>query len=360
VDVFALGNRDHAQTILHPNLSVNFVSQRKRPLVTFETLYFSLLAHRNIDFDDYDVIHGTLMPASPVALSLFPPSTPLVVTSHGTSLGEVRSHKLKIPTDYLKKLLFHPMNVLMDAATIPRAARTIAISTESARELSRCYPVTEDRIIHIPHGVNTEQFHPNQPRHEAPDPDRFTLLHVGRLVSRKDIDLALQGFATVDQSDVELLIAGDGMHRDRLETFAERLGVADRVTFLGYVPEDELPSLYASSDAFCFLSRYEGFGLTFLEAMASSTPVIGTPVGGFPDVVTDGKEGFIIERDPGRVADAVRRLADAPNLLKEMSTNARETAEKRTWDTVAAETEAVYEEVVENEETRESRGYRSP
>jgi len=359
VDVFALGELNSAQNSLHPNLSVTFVARRRRALVALETLYFSVLARRRVSFDDYDIIHGTLMPASPIALSLFPPSTPLIVTSHGTSLDEVRSHKLEVPTDYLKKLVFHPMNALMDTVTIPHAARTIAISSDAARELARWYPLDENSITYVPHGVNTEQFHPNQPSHDAPDPERLTLLHVGRLVSRKHVDLALRACAALNQPNVELLIAGDGTHRDRLESLVDSLGVADRTSFLGFVPEDELPSLYASSDAFCFLSRYEGFGLTFLEAMASGTPVVGTPVGGFPDMVTDGKEGFIIERDPGRVADAIRRLADAPNLLKEMSTNARETAEQRTWDTVAAETEAVYEEVVENEETRESRGYRS-
>jgi Glycosyltransferase len=99
---------------------------------------------------------------------------------------------------------------------------------------------------------------------------------------------------------------------------------------------------------FAFCSRYEGFGLTFLEAMASGTPVIGTPVGGFPDLVTDGESGIIVDRDPTDMTQAIDTLASSPALLEKMSTKARETAESRTWDTVAAETETVYESVIAN------------
>jgi glycosyltransferase involved in cell wall biosynthesis len=348
VDVFALGSPGSAVGVAdHDRLSVTFVGERRRALVTFETLYFSLLARRLVDFDSYDVIHGTLMPASPVALAVRPPSTPLVVTSHGTSLGEVRSHKLEVATDYPKKLFFHPLNVVMDVVTAPRADRVIAISEDARAELTRRYPVSRDALVHVPHGVDADRFHPDQSPHEATRTDRLTLLHVGRLVSRKHVDLGLRALAALDRDDVELLVAGDGTHRDRLESLAERLGVADRTRFLGFVPESDLPGLYAGSDAFLFLSRYEGFGLTFLEAMASATPVVGTSVGGFPDVVTDGRDGFVVDREAADVARTVDRLAASPDLLADASAAARETAESRTWATVAAETERVYEAAVD-------------
>lgn len=91
------------------------------------------------------------------------------------------------------------------------------------------------------------------------------------------------------------------------------------MSFLGFVPDEELPALYSSSDAFLFLSRYEGFGLTFMESMAAGTPVIGTPVGGFPDLVTDGKEGVLVERDPKDVAQAIDKLADDLSFVENMS-----------------------------------------
>jgi glycosyltransferase involved in cell wall biosynthesis len=356
VDVFALGDTDSLpDTADHDQLSVTFVGERRRALVTFETLYYSILTRQRVDFDAYDVIHGTLMPASPVALAVRPPSTPLVVTSHGTSLGEVRSHKLEVATDYPKKLFFHPLNVAMDMVTAPRAERVIVISEDSRDELARRYPISRDALIHVPHGVDADRFHPDRTPHSTTTGDRLTLLHVGRLVSRKHVDLGLRALASLDRDDVELLVAGDGTHRDRLEELAERLGVADRTKFLGFVPEADLPGLYAGSDAFLFLSRYEGFGLTFLEAMASATPVIGTAVGGFPDIVTDGTDGFVVDRDPAEVASVVDRLADSPDLLADVRTVARATAESRTWATVAAETEQVYETVVDRPDAHSDR-----
>ncbi len=349
VDVFALGELDvlstqHKQT----DVKISFLNNRIRQLVVFETVYYSILASQSTDFAQYDIIHGTLMPASPIAVAPTLSETPLVLTSHGTSIDEVKSHKLEVPTDYLKKLFFHPVNVLMDIITIPQADRTIAISSDAAKRLKQWYPVTDEKLACVPHGVDITKFHPHQDRHPAPTQDNCSILHVGRLVSRKHIDLVLHALSQIQRSDIELLIAGTGTHRDRLEDLVNKLNIATNVTFLGFVPEDELPSLYASSDMFAFCSRYEGFGLTFLEAMASGTPVIGTPVGGFPDLVTDGESGIIVDRDPTDMAQAIDTLASSPALLEEMSTKAREVAESRTWDTVAAETETLYESVITN------------
>jgi glycosyltransferase involved in cell wall biosynthesis len=322
---------------------------RHRELVTFETIYYSLLVRKNINFEKYDVIHGTLMPASLISLSISPPDVPIVVTSHGTSIGEVRSHKLEIPTDYLKKFFFHPTNVLMDATTITGVDRVIAISSIAEEELERWYPVSHEQIVRIPHGVDTERFSPNQHCHRSINDAKFSLLHVGRLVSRKHVDLALEALAEIERDDIELLLAGTGRHRERLENRAAELGIAEDVDFLGFVPEEDLPTLYASSDAFLFLSRYEGFGLTFLESMASGTPVIGTRVGGFPDMVTDGEEGIIVDHGTNDVANAIERLADDPELIAEMGRRVRAVAESRTWDDVAADTEAVYKAVLEED-----------
>lgn len=228
VDVFAMGDGDESgDLILHTKMNVTLLERRRRALMTFETTHFSVLARRAIGFTEYHIIHGTLMPASPIALTIAPPDTPLVVTSHGTSIGEVRSHKLELPSDYLKKFLFHPANVLMDAVTAPRADRTIAISTIARRELQQYYPVDHDRITKIPHGVDTARFTPDVSDHPAVTPDKFTLFHVGRLVSRRHVDLVIQGVAAIDRNDIELLVAGTGRHRDRLEARTRELGVAN-------------------------------------------------------------------------------------------------------------------------------------
>lgn len=218
----------------------------------------------------------------------------------------------------------------MDAVTVPKADRTIAISTIARRELQRYYPVDHDRITKIPHGVDTARFTPDVSDHPAVTPDKFTLLHVGRLVSRRHVDLVIQGVAAIDRNDIELLVAGTRRHRDRLEAQTRELGVANQVEFLGFVPEEELPSLYATSNAFAFLAQYEGFGLTFLEAMACGTSVIATPVGGVPDIVVDDESGLIVDHDVRSVEQAITELADNNSRVAEMGERARCIAEGRT------------------------------
>lgn len=107
VDVFAMGDGNELGDLtLHTKVNVTLLERRRRALITFETIYVSVLARRTIDFTEYDIIHGTLIPASPIALTIAPPDTPLVVTIHGTSIDEVRSHKLELLSDYLKKFFF--------------------------------------------------------------------------------------------------------------------------------------------------------------------------------------------------------------------------------------------------------------
>lgn len=347
IDVFTLAG-DNQPTQMHENVSVHPVASRRRALINFETLYYSLLARRQIDFSNYDIIHGTLMPASSIALSVRPPQVPLVLTSHGTSLGEVRSHRPEIAVDYLKSYVFHPLNVVFDMLSIRRSQRVIAISEDAARELKARYPIAPERVVQISHGVDTTRFTPEISAHSAPDEDRFSCLMVGRLVSRKHVSLGIEAVARADPS-IELLIAGTGPHRARLERLAARLDVTDRVRFLGFVPDEELPSLYASCDVFLFLSRYEGFGLTFLEAMASGLPVIGTPVGGFPDVVKKGRGGSIIDRDPEVVSKAIERMVKNREHRRQLGKAARVTAQRFSWDDTVREVEELYEDVLSPE-----------
>lgn len=347
VDVFTQSKGDAGLSLeLHENVSLYTLTKARRYLVTFETLYFSLRARSSVDFDGYDVIHGTLMPASTIALSdRLTFDTPIVLTSHSFALSEVFAHSPEKPADYLLKYAFHPMNVVMDNIAGRAVDRVIAISEEMREQLVTRYGFDKRTVNRISHGVDTERFQPRKEYHEAVSDDKLTLLFVGRLISRKGADLAVKSLAAINREDVELLVVGSGRLENGLKQLAQEQGIADRVQFLGYVPDDKLLVLYSSVDATLFLSNYEGFGLVILESLASGTPVIGTPVGGFPDIVTDGKEGVIVKRDAKDIANAIESLADEPERLTEMGRRARELAETRTWDTVASETEQVYESV---------------
>lgn len=344
VDVFTQASGRMVETVeTHENVDVYRVTTTRKYLVTFETLYYSIRTRLRVDFDSYDVIHGTLMPASTIGLlGVRKENTPIVVTSHSFALEEVFAHDADQLPDYLLKYFFHPMNVAMDNIAARSADQIIAISTRMKEQLHESYRISPDRITHVPHGVDSTVFRPAVQPHPSVSRDKITLLFVGRLVTRKRASLAIETLAQLDRDDVELLIAGTGRRRSQLQALARSLDLDEQVKFLGYVPKEELPLLYASSDLFLFMSNYEGFGLVILESMASGTPVVGRPVGGVPDVIEDNENGVITPGESEAIAERIEGLLSSPEELEEMSVAARERAVELSWDYVASRVEEVY------------------
>jgi len=334
----------------HPNVTVVRLT-KARPLVVVSTLCFSIACRLWGDFAEYDVIHGTLMPASTVAFD--PPflrslGVPLVLTSHGTSYDEARSVDPQRPVDYLFRYVFHPINVVLDAVAGRSADRIIAVSDHAREQLRDRYRFDEDRLVTIPPGIDTGRFRPMDEQHPAVDPSKESILVLSRLDPRKGIDTAVRAFARLDRPDAELLIAGTGRLESNLKQLATELGVRERVRFLGFVPDEELPVLYSSADLFVLPSDYEGFGIVFLEAMACGTPVIGTDVGGIPTAVDAGETGYLVPQGGvDELADRMNGLLDDDEQYEEMVTRAREWGESHDWSEIASRVSQVYTRCIE-------------
>ncbi len=187
---------------------------------------------------------------------------------------------------------------------------------------------------------DTRRFRPDlDPR---PIRDRYGLkddrvvLTVGRLVPRKGHDLVLRALAALKEEPVRYMIVGTGPEERRLRDLAQALGVQDRVVFAGYVPDEELPGLYAACDVFVMPSRLlktrdgiEGFGTVFLEAGACGKPVIGGRSGGVVEAVEDGRTGLLVDpHDAGALAEALRVLLRDPRLCQRMGEAGRARAER--------------------------------
>jgi glycosyltransferase involved in cell wall biosynthesis len=145
-------------------------------------------------------------------------------------------------------------------------------------------------------------------------------------------------------SHIELLVIGDGHEREELEQIATEGQVGERVHFLGHIAHAELPKYLQVANIFVRPSRVEGFGNSFVEAMAAGIPVIATPVGGIVDFLYDpeqtpGKDPtglFCHVGDPQGLAFAVRKLLEGPELVAILTRNASKlVAERYTWDLVA-------------------------
>ena len=160
------------------------------------------------------------------------------------------------------------------------------------------------------------------------------VLSVGRLESVKRADLLIKAMAHVDRP-LSLVLAGDGTERQNLEALAGRLGVGDRVRFLGAVPDDQLIELYADAAVVAYVPFDEDFGYVTLESFLSAKPVVTLRDSGGPlEFVEDGVNGAIVEATPETLAEAINRYAGDKMLAASHGAAGRARAAAVTWDGV--------------------------
>jgi glycosyltransferase involved in cell wall biosynthesis len=156
-------------------------------------------------------------------------------------------------------------------------------------------------------------------------PDRFAVGWIGRMTAVKRTDDVLVAFKRLRDEGVDavLCMVGDGPDRPQLERRAHELGVVRDTLFLGY--QEEVAPFYAAFDALVLPSSNEGTPVSAIEALAAGRPVVATRVGGVPDVVAEGEDGFLVE--PGATDDLADRLAELardPELRERMGEAGRQ------------------------------------
>ena len=174
------------------------------------------------------------------------------------------------------------------------------------------------------------------------------LLYVGRLAPEKNLDWLLEVFSRIREGEPEaiLVIAGGGSLLGILQARAEELGLGDSIRFLGARSRQEMDSLYAAADVFCFPSPSETQGLVVGEARAAGTPVVVVDAGGAPETVRHGVDGFRVpEGDTDGFADRVIALLTDSALRGEFSRNALESAREHTSEKMAERILKVYRKI---------------
>ena len=214
---------------------------------------------------------------------------------------------------------------LANAVTImsPRLAADL-VDRRVVRALDTCV---------IPNAVDPSHFEidPSSARgHLEVAKNGFLWLAAGRLARQKDYPTLLRAFASLSQHrpDARLIIAGDGPLRNELSSLIQGLGLDTRVQLLGL--RQDMPTLYAASDAFVLSSAWEGMPGVVLEAMAARLPVVATSVGAILEMVENGTHGFVVPpKDPTLLADAMRRVMDLPEeSRREIGEKARSRIER--------------------------------
>ena len=230
----------------------------------------------------------------------------------------------------------------IERTVIRRCHHVIVLSEFMKRQVVAAHGIAPQHITVVPGAADPVTFHPvddrNEIRRELKLPEGRTLMFTVRnLVPRMGLEYLLEAMTMLgeEQQNLLLLIGGEGQLRPRLEELIRSRGLQDSVQLLGFVPEEQLAKYYQASDLVVLPTlQLEGFGLVTVEALACSTPVVGTPVGAIPEVlsrvdpmlVTEGTDGVSLARTLRLV---LNRFREVPHERERVSKKGREAVEQR-------------------------------
>lgn len=221
--------------------------------------------------------------------------SPTIAQSHG---GFPVRTMFSISRHRWLRYLYLPLHP-MERMTLPQYSQLFALSTEEKRYMLRRLSIPENRISVSPTGIDFDRFSPGDRTLARGicrlDEDARYVLFVGRLSQEKGIRYLIDAFASVSArySNARLLILGIGPLREQLEAQSDKLGLRDRVQFVGYVPATELPDWYRAADVTVLPSLIEWFGKVAAESMACGTAVVMTEGGGATDVIREFECGLL-------------------------------------------------------------------
>ncbi|QUX28054.1 glycosyltransferase [Nocardiopsis akebiae] len=254
---------------------------------------------------DPDVVHAqSHFPLSRAAMRRGRAAgVPVVLTNHFMPDNLYAHARIPAPMQELAGLL-----AWKDMVRVAGEADHVTTPTPRAARLLREKGFTRG-VEAISCGIDLERFRPHEDpavaRRRFGLPDRDTIVFVGRLDAEKRIDDTIRALARiVPGRDAQLALAGTGQREEELRALAAELGVADRVFFLGFVPDEDLPLVYAAGDAFAIAGVAELQSIATLEAMSTGLPVVAADAMALPHLVEEGHNGFLFPPgDPARLAD---------------------------------------------------------
>ena len=293
---------------------------------------------------EFDVVHGHVYSSGLLALYLSKIfGKPCVNTIHGTYY-----HVWERIAGRFKGKLFR----LGERIIVPFLARLsdVQVHAESMfPKLIRSWGVSEEKLKIILNAVDTNRFRPCK----KPDTKgRFIVVTARRLVKKNGVDLLLQAMPKVIREiDAELLVVGDGPEKLRLESLAYRLGISERVKFVGWVPNSMIPYYLALADVVVIPSIAEASSISMLEAMAMGKPLVASNLPGITDVAEDGYDAILVPPfNPSKIAEAILEIARNKELALKIGRNARKTAEKYCLERIVKKYYTLYKNLLKDKD----------
>jgi glycogen(starch) synthase len=351
VHVLTRGGEESPAQELANGVVVHRIREPKRPtdlgeFVTWVERMNSDMLAAGVELGDryeFDLVHGhdwLVANACDHLAKRF--EAPLVTTIHATEYGRHQGWVDKHPQTYIHGVERWITN---------RSQRVIACSHYMREQIVDIFGVAEKRVSVIPNGIDPDDLQAQNPaelerlRSEFAKPEEKLVLLIGRLVYEKGFQLALEAMPRLIDAvpGTRFLVAGSGTHEAELHRQAEELGLMEHGTFLGWIGDDVLHSLYRIADLTVVPSIYEPFGLVALEAMASGCPCIVADTGGLREVVVHEEGGLRFRADdPDALAEVAIRVLSDDELGQRLIADAYEHVRRFDWGDVAEQTVAVY------------------
>jgi len=355
VHVLTRGGREHVAEEVRAGVRIHRVAEPVVPsdLDAFVSWVEGMNAHMHAAGRQlgkrlrFDIVHGhdwlVAGAAAGIAERL---RCSYLTTIHATEYGRHQGWVDKHPQAYI-----HGIETWMAR----RAERVITCSHYMRGHVADVFDIDERRITVIPNGIDPADLQPvgdlGELRARFAAPDERLVLLVGRLVYEKGFQLALDAMPRVIRraGHVRFLVAGSGTHEAELRAQAERLGLMHHGTFMGWIGDDVLHSLYRIADLCVVPSIYEPFGLVALEAMASGCACIVADTGGLREVVPSADVGLRFRsRNPRALAAMMQRVLTDDALRDRLVAEASAHVLRFDWADVAEQTSQVYAEIADS------------
>jgi glycosyltransferase involved in cell wall biosynthesis len=354
---------NQAQDIkVNPQLDVSFLKIPKMPIV--KSFMLAQASNRKLqsvrNTAKVDIIHPQLPLTPNFAV---PPNfgKALVCTVHSTWKGETEAirgepySRLNANEKFL--VSFNWFLRFFEEGMLKRARKIIAVSHFTKWELTNYYKISPSKIQVIHNGVDIKKFQPAKDKRKVKaelgfNPDDLAIVSVGRLYARKGLFTLIESMPAVTKRfpTAKFIVSGKGQSDEmhKLISHAEKLGVENNIIFTGYYPDKKLPKLYQAADVFAFSTFYEHHPFAVLEALSTGLPVVTTTVGGIPETIESGKNGFLVEPfNPKAFSEKILYLLEHQAFAAEMGALARKTiVEKYDWRIVVKDAMKVYDQAL--------------
>jgi 1,2-diacylglycerol 3-alpha-glucosyltransferase len=346
VFIFAPGDRKLVETQPYPNVnylkSVKFFGYGK-----YRMAFPPAKVYKNIDRLGIDVIHsqGAGFVGLKAVWASYKLKFPLIYSFH-TMVNETMHYvsRYQMIQKFTERLLYEYIRwyfLRCEVVTVP--------SKTTKNELIKKWPGYVKRYYILSNGINLKKFNPkndgSQIRKKLGLQNNKIILHLGRIALEKNLDTLIKSIPYIKKKypNCKLVIVGMGPAKSHYEQMVRNLKLEKDIIFTGFVPDDLIPNYYACADAFATSSTFETQGIVILEAMASGLPVAGANYRAIPELVDNGKNGYLFNAFDSK--DCATAVIKALNSDTELRKNAIRSVQQHSIEQVTDRLIGLYQEM---------------